>query len=744
MAEELISHARQPRDSRSSAAPRAGSIPAVIRLLSPELALARDALLRSYAQIFFGRSLLVGLLLLLATAVSPRLLLMGCASVMLSLVVARLMHLPEEQQRSGLLGYNALLVGLGGAALLQPSPAALGLLVLAVVGTVFATAALNSALGAFFNLPVLTLPFLAVFPLLLAGASTLGVGLVTLPADPLAPYMDLPAPLILFLQSLGAVFFLPRVDAGLLVFAGLICFSRIGALLAVMGFAISQVMGVRLPTSSVGPLLPMMLGYNFIFTTVALGGVWFVPSISSFVLGAVGALEAGLITAGLLPLLSGSGVPPLILPFNMTVLMMLYAMRQRVLDRRPKSVDFLLGTPEENLSYFRTRLSRFGANYFIRFGAPFLGRWICTQGVDGEHTHQGPWRHALDFEVQGADGQKFQGLGNSLEDYHCYGLPVLAAADGTVAKVLDGVEDNPLGQVNLEHNWGNLVLLFHAPGLYSMVCHLSPGSIKVQEGQPVRRGDALGHCGNSGRSAEPHIHWQLQATARVGAPTLKVELHDVLSEVDRPIFHSTLVPAQGEVVRNLEPQEDLARLLRFSYGETLCFAVNGVEEPRQEIVMPDIDLYGNLLLRSESRAATLFYDNPPGHFTVFDTLGRRGSVLHLMQAALSRVPFECVEALRWQDTLPLRLFLPWWARIALDMITPFVADTGILMTYQARRQGRRVKISGRSERTFKGRPLLLSEAVLHDRMGIEELTLDVRGRRHHARRIMDQQNHTNT
>ena len=30
---------------------------------------------------------------------------------------------------------------------------------------------------------------------------------------------------------------------------------------------------------------------------------------------------------------------------------------------------------------------------------PFLGTWKVTQGHNGELTHQGGWKHALDFEI---------------------------------------------------------------------------------------------------------------------------------------------------------------------------------------------------------------------------------------------------------------------------------------------------------------------------------------------------------
>ena len=406
-------------------------------------------------------------------------------------------------------------------------------------------------------------------------------------------------------------------------------------------------------------------------------------------------------------------------------------MRQRVQDRNPKAVDFLLGTPEENLNYFRTRLSRFGARYFIRMSAPFLGRWTCTQGVDGDVSHRGPWRHAFDFEVAGPDGRMFRGRGRSADDYHCYGLPVLATADGTVAKVMDGVLDNAVGQVNLRDNWGNLVLLYHAPGLYSLVCHLSPGTLEVQEGQFVRRGDLLGLCGNSGRSPVPHIHWQLQATARIGAPTLQAELHDLVRPEDQlQRLHGTLVPAEGDVVRNLEPTEDVSGLLDFTYGEPMTFTVNGALKLRSETVVPDIDLYGSLLLRSTGRApAALYYDAQPSHFTVFDTLGRRGSVLHMIHAALSRVPLEVSEGLVWTDVLPLRHFLPWWGRVLLDLASPFLRDTDIKVDYHAERRGSRLRIVGQSRRRRRdGTPLARTVAVLSADRGIQHIELTVRGR----------------
>jgi urea transporter len=687
------------------------------------------AVLGSYAQVLFTRSRLVGLILLSAGVVAPRLLLAGVLSVLASTLTARLMSYPEEQIESGLFGYSALLTGLAGAALLAPGPRALALVAAGVVASVFVTAAFHSALGQTFNLPTLTLPFLAVFFLLTTAAPSLGVPLQG-PLSSSGP--QLPGPAGGFLRCLGAVFFLPRADAGLLVLCGLVAYSRVGVLLALLGFGVTCALGAwHLPLSH--PSLSLFQGVNAILTAVALGGVWFVPSLASFLFASVGVVASGLVTAALAAALGPANV--LILPFNLTVFLLLYAMRQRLRDGKPKSVDFLLGTPEENLNYYRTRVSRFGAHYVTRFQAPFLGSWTCTQGVDGELTHRGAWRHAFDFEVKGRDGRAFTGRGDSLGDYRCYRLPVLAPADGTVAKVVDGVPDNRVGEINLDHNWGNLVLLYHGPGLYSLVCHLSPRTTTVSEGQPVHQGDTLGLCGNSGRSPTPHLHFQLQATARIGAPTIHAELHDVVLESDAgPRLFRTFIPELGDLVRNLAPDEDLARLPSFTYGEPMVFETEG---GAREVVAADIDLYGNLLLQSSTRSATLFYNAQRTHFTVLDTVGRRGSVLHLIHAALPRVPFEAGPGLEWDDVLPLRHFLPRWRRPLLDLSSPFLRETGIRVRYRMQRAGHRLVINGESEKTRRGRPLVRTWAVLNFGVGIEEIRLACRGEEHRVRRVRE-------
>ena len=41
---------------------------------------------------------------------------------------------------------------------------------------------------------------------------------------------------------------------------------------------------------------------------------------------------------------------------------------------------------------------------------------------------------------------------------------------------------------------------------------MKPGSVRVRVGERVRRGQVLGRLGNSGNSATPHLHLQVQIT----------------------------------------------------------------------------------------------------------------------------------------------------------------------------------------------------------------------------------------
>jgi murein DD-endopeptidase MepM/ murein hydrolase activator NlpD len=73
------------------------------------------------------------------------------------------------------------------------------------------------------------------------------------------------------------------------------------------------------------------------------------------------------------------------------------------------------------------------------------------------------------------------------------GAPVLASNGGKVILVGDFYFN------------GQSVIIDHGLGLFSMYFHLSETAVK--EGETVKKGQAIGSVGQSGRATGPHLHW---------------------------------------------------------------------------------------------------------------------------------------------------------------------------------------------------------------------------------------------
>lgn len=148
----------------------------------------------------------------------------------------------------------------------------------------------------------------------------------------------------------------------------------------------------------------------------------------------------------------------------------------------------------------------------IEYSFPFKGQWFTYWGGMNEivnyHYPFEEQRYAYDFLIM-KNNYTFAADIESNESYYAYGESVYAPADGVVVTLEDGIEDNEPGTMDPYHPEGNYIIIDHGQGEYSMLAHLQYGSIEVEVGDKVQRGDLLAHCGNSGNSSEPHIHFQI-------------------------------------------------------------------------------------------------------------------------------------------------------------------------------------------------------------------------------------------
>ena len=126
-------------------------------------------------------------------------------------------------------------------------------------------------------------------------------------------------------------------------------------------------------------------------------------------------------------------------------------------------------------------------------------------------------RFAIDWFLLDDQHRTWVGDPSKITSYLTYDKPAIAVADGVVVDALDGLPDttslpHPPPIPPITQTVGNHVTLMIAPGVYVLYAHFKTGSVAVERGQQVKRGDVLGHIGSSGNSSTPHLHFQVMTT----------------------------------------------------------------------------------------------------------------------------------------------------------------------------------------------------------------------------------------
>ena len=627
-----------------------------------------DGLLGGYAGVYFSRKRGAGLLFLAATLLWPAQGAVGLLSACAGLLFARLLGLDRGLIRRGYYTMNALLVGLAVAHRFAPTPEVLFLAVAAALLAVLATAFLQSVWEGLSGMPQLSLAFMAVAFLLYAA----GAPAASAPKEPAAWALSLPEAVEHYLKAVAAGFFRSDVLAGALVFAGLLYSSRIAAALSILGFAAGSCAPLLAAAAPPGGL--DFSGFNVSLVAVAVGGVYCVPSAASYGLAALAALLCAPLAQWTAAALRPSGNEMFALPFLALTYAFIAALRVRTANARPELVYLPAASPEENLALAQSRQLR-EKDSAMGLRLPFIGVWQVTQGVNGEHTHQGKWRHALDFTVPAEAPSR--AARPALASFPAFGLPVTAAQGGLVSRIVDGLPDNPPGAMDTERNWGNYISIAHPDGSYSLLAHLQKGSIRVKPGDRVVAGELLGHCGNSGRSPTPHLHYHLQRTPEPGGETVPFAFTSFIRLNGETALVEHAVPQSGDAVENPVPSPRVRAAFDFVTGAAFPFEVETAAGRRRETLVAAMDLYGWRYLESQSDGARLYYHLTAEQFYFDYCSAHPGSLLFALRLAASKVPLVEKSGLVWRDALPLNTFFRGPARLGAEFLMPFLPGTGV-------------------------------------------------------------------
>jgi hypothetical protein len=210
-----------------------------------------------------------------------------------------------------------------------------------------------------------------------------------------------------------------------------------------------------------------------------------------------------------------------------------------------------------------------------RMKLPVAGRMLVYDGFDFLSHHrrgeyQDSWsrqmgisdnfqRFGIDLVVIDAEGRFFRGDGSRTDQWLGWGVPVRAAAAGTVAAFHDGQPDNVVigtvdrwtdrpSRANPMSSYGNYVLIQHQSGEFTLVGHLRNGSVRVKKGQRVVAGQQIGEIGNSGASGGVHVHFERRTGwGLAGVETLPAYFHD-LTLIGNPNLREAIAIDSGDVV----------------------------------------------------------------------------------------------------------------------------------------------------------------------------------------------------
>ena len=646
--------------------------------------------LNSYSIIFFLDNKLFSFGILVVTFLNFYAGLSGLIATLAAVTIANSMGFDKIQLRKGLYSFNSLLLGLGMGTFFDPGLVYFGLLLLAVLLTLILSVTLGGWLGKQ-GLPHLSIPFVIGFWLIVLPSSTfVNLGLTqrniywineaySVGGSHLVNFLQSIEGLSFnkladtYLRSLSSIFFQNNILSGLLISVLLLLSSRIAFSLSIIGFFSAYLFASFIGSDTTG-FSYYNIGANYIMTAIAIGGFFVIPSRKSYLWTFFLVPLTSLVLLFLTKLLGGIQLPVFSLPFSIVVILFVYFLMLRKGQSGMVLAPIQYYSPEKNLYSYTNNKSRLSQLLYFPFHLPFWGEWVVSQGHEGKFTHKGDWSYAYDFMLLDEEMKTFASNGSQCENYHSYNKPVLAPADGIVEEITDHIDDNEIGKTDTINNWGNTIIIKHLPGLYSQISHLRKGTFKVTKGDHVKRGDFLATCGNSGRSHQPHIHFQVQSSSKIGAKTLNYPISYYLkSATGGRKLTAFSIPQEGEIISDLHSNILLKKAFGMEPNSVLKFNYtneNGIEKTEKWEAFTDA--YNSSYLYCSQTESTAYYVNDGSEFYFTTFYGNKKSLLYYFYLTAFKVLLGYYENLEIKDEIALNSIYSKNILVWLhDFIAPF-------------------------------------------------------------------------
>jgi len=205
----------------------------------------------------------------------------------------------------------------------------------------------------------------------------------------------------------------------------------------------------------------------------------------------------------------------------------MHEVRSALADRLRYRFEGTTPTGEVVAAEMDVALSRYELKH--RYIFPLKGKFIIPNAHDYDmlfHTYERSQHFAYDILALGPDFELAKNGGATSADFFSFRkTEIIAPADGTVVYARNDVPDvatsaqylrtvpDPMQAIG-----GNLMIIDHGEGEYSLLAHMAQGTVRVGVGDRVEQGQVLGLLGSAGSGdGLPHLHYQLQAGPRTFA-----------------------------------------------------------------------------------------------------------------------------------------------------------------------------------------------------------------------------------
>ena len=173
---------------------------------------------------------------------------------------------------------------------------------------------------------------------------------------------------------------------------------------------------------------------------------------------------------------------------------------------------------------------------------------------------------------------------------------IIAHSDGEVV----GVRSNYKTTDKTGNSYGNYVKIKHSNRYYTLYAHLKYGSVTVQKGDKVEKGQVIGYMGATGHCTGAHLHFEVRETYDIQVdptPYINADLPKTEETTTEPIEEVVYVVKKGDTLSGIASK----------YGTTYqkLAEYNNIENPNliyagQKIVIPTTDSSGSITYTVQS------------------------------------------------------------------------------------------------------------------------------------------------